>query len=251
VRLTLLGTGSASGMPVYGCDCEACDQARAKPELRRTACSALLEVGEQRYLLDAGQLDLAERFAAGTLSGILLTHFHPDHVQGLFHLRWGSGLQIPVYCPTDSQGCADLYQHPGILHFLPQQKFNTFSIDNVEVTPLPLIHSKPTFGYLLEHAGQRLAYLTDTQGLPHRTLDYLVSHPPDLMVIDCTFPPTSEAQGHNNWHEMLKIHQQVRPTSTCLTHIGHAMQRWLTTHYTELPDTISVGRDGQQVFPLA
>ncbi len=48
---------------------------------------------------------------------MLLTHYHPDHVQGLFHLRWGCGESIPVYGPKDPQGCADLYRHPGVLDF--------------------------------------------------------------------------------------------------------------------------------------
>jgi phosphoribosyl 1,2-cyclic phosphate phosphodiesterase len=36
----------------------------------------------------------------------LLTHYHLDHVQGLFPLRWGVGAPIPVYGPPDDAGCA-------------------------------------------------------------------------------------------------------------------------------------------------
>jgi ribonuclease BN (tRNA processing enzyme) len=32
---------------------------------------------------------------------VLLTHYHLDHVQGLFPLRWGVGAPIPVYGPPD------------------------------------------------------------------------------------------------------------------------------------------------------
>ena len=117
MKLTLLGTGNAAGMPVYGCECQRCTLARVDRSQQRSACSALLEVGEHRYLIDAGQLHLCERFPHGTLQGIFLTHFHPDHVQGLFELRWGVNITLPVYCPPDPQGCADLYKHPGILDF--------------------------------------------------------------------------------------------------------------------------------------
>ncbi|MCT7654074.1 hypothetical protein MBH78_03345 [Oceanimonas sp. NS1] len=89
MRLTLLGTGAAGGMPLYGCDCVDCRRSQADPGLGRMPCSALLEWGEHRLLLDAGLPDLHRRFAPGSFDGMLLTHFHVDHVQGLFHLRWG------------------------------------------------------------------------------------------------------------------------------------------------------------------
>ncbi len=244
MRLTLLGTGSASGMPVYGCECDDCRLVRAEPRLRRSPCSALLEIGDRRYLIDAGQTNLAELFPAGSLTAIFLTHFHPDHVQGLFHLRWGRGLTIPVYCPPDSNGCADLYKHPGILAFDPQRKFQKLWLEDLGVTPLPLIHSKPTFGYLFEHAESSLAYLTDTDGLPPDTLDCLRDHGLDLMVIDSSYVPGSGHRGHNDLDTALALDEAIAPGKTVLTHIGHDLDVWLRAHADRLPSRVVVGRDG-------
>ena len=244
MRLTLLGTGSASGMPVYGCECDYCQLVRAEPRLRRSPCSAMLEIGDRRYLIDAGQTNLAERFPAGSLTAIFLTHFHPDHVQGLFHLRWGRGLVIPVYCPPDSQGCADLYKHPGILDFNPQRKFRKLWLDELGITPLPLIHSKPTFGYLFEYADSSLAYLTDTDGLPPDTLDCLRDHDLDLMVIDSSYVPGSGHRGHNDLDTVLALDEAITPKKTVLTHIGHDLDVWLHEHPDRLPSRVSVGMDG-------
>jgi phosphoribosyl 1,2-cyclic phosphate phosphodiesterase len=249
MRLTLLGTGDAAGMPVYGCNCEACAVAKADLTLQRTSCSALLEVGDQRYLLDAGQLNLSSRYPAGALHGVLLTHFHPDHVQGLFHLRWGTGLQIPVYCPPDAEGCADLYKHPGILRFQPQSEFIPFMLGDLRVTPLPLKHSKRTFGYLLEKDGQRIAYLADTKGLPQQVADLLADRPLHCMVIDCSFVPGSDQQGHNNLDDVLDLRKHIAPRLTVLTHIGHDLDIWLRAHAYALPNNLVVGSDGQRVFP--
>jgi phosphoribosyl 1,2-cyclic phosphate phosphodiesterase len=249
MRLTLLGTGNAAGMPVYGCSCEACLASAANPALRRTSCSALLEVEDRRYLLDAGQLNLSERFPAGTLEGVFLTHFHPDHVQGLFQLRWGLGLRIPIYCPPDLDGCADLYKHPGILWFQAQKAYVSFSLGDLRVTPLPLIHSRPTFGFLLEREGQSIAYLTDTKGLPQKTKDWLTDQPPECMVIDCSFLPGSDQQGHNNLDDVLGLHDSISPHQTVLTHIGHDLDIWLRASLHALPENVVVGSDGQQVFP--
>jgi phosphoribosyl 1,2-cyclic phosphate phosphodiesterase len=236
------------GMPVYGCGCGVCLKAAGDALVQRTPCSALLQLGDCRYLLVAGQVNLAGRFPAGSLSAILLTHFHPDHVQGLFQLRWGSGLRIPVHCPPDSEGCADLYKHPGILRFQTQQKFVPFMLGDLSVTPLPLIHSKPTFGYLFEYAGTRIAYLTDTKGLPPETEALLAQAPLDLMVIDCSFVPGNERQGHNTLYDALGIHQALAPRQTVLTHIGHDLDIWLRVNSSALPDTVQVGYDGQQVL---
>ena len=248
MRLTLLGTGNAAGMPLYGCDCSRCTLARADAALARTPCSGLLQVGNRQYLIDAGQLHLGERFPPGSLHGIFLTHFHPDHVQGLFHLRWGKAPRLPVFSPPDTEGCADLYKHPGMLNFRSLRKFEAFSLDDLRITPLPLIHSKPTFGYLFEHADSRIAYLTDTKGLPPKTEALLREVGLDLMVIDCSFAPGADKRGHNNLDEALAIHAAVKPQRTVLTHIGHDLDIWLSEHSHKLPPDVLAGHDRMLAF---
>lgn len=249
MRLTLLGSGNAAGMPVYGCACVRCDFVRRNVELRRGPASALLTVNGKNYLIDAGLMDIADRYPVGSLNGIFLTHFHADHVQGLFHLRWGKGNKVPVYCPPDSQGCADLFKHPGILDFQTKKKFTGFELGDLRVTPLPLIHSKATFGYLFEHNHQRIAYLTDTKGLPPKTSVYLEQNPIDLLVIDTSYPPDTDSAGHNNLSETLNIHQQLTSQRTVLTHIGHDLDRWLDKHHNTLPDSVITGYDGFVAYP--
>lgn len=249
MRLKLLGTGNAAGMPVYGCSCQACLVARSNDALQRSPCSALLEVSQHRFLIDAGQMDLANQFPPGSLSGVLLTHFHPDHVQGLFQLRWGTGLKIPVYSPPDPDGCADLFKHPGILEFSQQSEFTSFKLGEVKATTLPLIHSKLTFGYLFEQDGQSIAYLTDTKGLPEKTEKLLAKASLDLMVIDCSYLPGCVREGHNNLDEALTLHKSIAPKRTVLTHIGHDLDIWLRAHVDALPENVMVGSDGQQVYP--
>ena len=244
MRLTLLGTGAAAGLPVYGCECDVCKNARGKPEFRRGPCSALLEFDGRQCLIDAGHHNLTESFPPGSLDSILLTHFHPDHVQGLFHLRWGENCHIPVYTPPDSQGCADLYKHPGILEFRSCKKFLSFSLGELRVTPVPLIHSKPTFGYCFEYGRKRFAYLTDTKGLPPATTDFLKSQALDLLVIDCTYSPDEMLPGHNNLHDVFDIDSKLCPSQIVLTHIGHDMDVWLTQDGCRLPSSYAVAKDG-------
>jgi len=248
MRITFLGTGAAGGVPLFGCECAVCTSARKNEAFAREPCSALIESGGTRILIDAGLMDLHKRFAPGELDTILLTHFHPDHVQGLFHLRWGRGSSLPVLIPPDPDGCADLFRHPGMLNFSPQVAFSAFEIGPLKVTPLPLIHSKPTFGYAFElEGGPAFAYLTDTRGLPSETRDFLRAMKPDGVAIDCSFPPSDQPKGHNDWTMALECIEDVRPARAWLIHIGHELDNWLLETNPGLPSHIKVASDGECV----
>ena len=246
MRLKFIGTGNAAGMPAYGCDCTACIRAKNIIEHRRGPCSAALMFDDETILLDAGSLQLPERFPAGSFSRILLTHYHMDHVQGLFPIRWGVGESIPVHGPADEQGCDDLFKHPGILDFSDTMTaFESREFDNLTVTPLPLNHSKLCLGYALEHQGKRLAYLTDTAGLPEATTEFLQDWKPDVMVLDCSMPPQKrEPRNHNDLPMAIEIHQRIAAKKTYLTHISHTLDNWLRNNVGALPQGIIVASDG-------
>jgi len=249
MQLTLLGTGDVRQVPVYGCACRACHNARQNPALRRKPCSALLESGDLRMLLDGGLTDLCERFQPGQLSGILLTHYHMDHIQGLFHLRWGMKDHIPVYGPEDSGAGGDLKKHPGILDFLPPlTAFEPFSPQaGLSITPIPMQHSKPTFGYLFEQGDKRIAYLTDTVGLPEESEVFLKQFELDVLVIDTSVPPQPKPpSNHNDLNLSIVIFEALKPKKMVMTHLGHEMDTWLLEN--ELPyGEIHIGRDGDLI----
>lgn len=249
MRVTFLGTGDAGGVPLYGCDCPACTRARAVADFRRRPCTALVEAGDTRILLDAGLTDLTERFPPGSLSAIVLTHFHPDHVQGLFHLRWGIGERIPVFGPPDPEGCADLYKNHGLLEFRQLGAFDPVAVGTLTLTPLPLIHSRRTFGYAIENgSGRRFAYLTDTIGLPPQTASFLAAWQPEVIALDCTAPPRSEPpRNHNDLPRALAIASSLGPAQIWLTHASHDLDAWLLKHPDDLPSGVHLARDGQVI----
>ena len=136
LTITLTGTGSAQLVPVFGCDCAACRRARLQETYRRRPCSAVVKFNDAVTLLDAGIPHLMDDWAAGSFQQFLLTHYHMDHVQGLFPLRWGVGATIPVYGPPDEAGCDDLFKHPGILDFSHTvDPFVMFELQGMRVTP--------------------------------------------------------------------------------------------------------------------
>ncbi|MCE0557026.1 phosphonate metabolism protein PhnP [Motilimonas sp. E26] len=247
MKFTLLGTGSVQGAPVYGCECQACLNALTEPSLARKLCSGLLEVEGKTLLLDANHPRLMQRFPAGTINAILLTHYHIDHVQALFELRWGLAPNIAVYHPNDPNGCDDLYKHPGLLAFqAPNQHGQTFHIDGLDklaITPLNMQHSKPCHGYLFEYQNHCLAYLTDTVGIPDETWQILLDNSPSHIVIDCNYSPLVENSNHNNLRQVLALAKQLPHCHWLLTHISHELDLYLLSATDPLPDNVSVGHD--------
>ena len=254
MRFTILGSGSAGGVPLYGCQCDACRRAALLREYRRHSTCALVETAETHLLIDAGLPDLGDRFPAGRLDAVLLTHYHMDHVQGLFRIRWGTGPKLPVLGPEDALGCDDLFRHPGMLDFSQKtQPFETFTLGELSIIPLPLNHSRPTLGYQLEHQGARVAYLTDTCGLPPATLQWLQGNRPDLLVLDCSFAPCAETpRNHNDLTRALAICDQVGANHSLLTHIDHRLDDWLLQNPGfRLPQGVGLASDMQQVELVA
>lgn len=250
-----LGTGDTAQVPHFGCPCPACGRARVLSCHRRAPASAELIIDEAeasgRILLDAGRMDLAERYDGQAPTAILLTHYHADHVQGLFHLRWGLGAPIPIYGPNDPHGCADLYKHPGLLDFQPPLKpFRPIRFpalaSELEITPIPLNHSKPTLGYCLQGAQRRLAYLTDTCGLPGASEQFLRQWRPDVVIIDSAHPPTHESpRNHNNVTMAVDIIKRLAPGQGWLTHLSHDIDRCDMAGILELPANVALAQDFQ------
>ncbi|GHL30841.1 hypothetical protein ECZU26_16660 [Escherichia coli] len=157
------------------------------------------------------------------------------------------GDQIPVYGPPDEQGCDDLFKHPGLLDFShTMEPFVVFDLQGLQVTPLPLNHSKLTFGYLLETAHSRVAWLSDTAGLPEKTLKFLRNNQPQVMVIDCSHPPREDApRNHCDLNTVLALNEVIRSPRVILTHISHQFDAWLMEN--ALPSGFEAGFDGMEI----
>lgn len=101
VKLTFLGTGTSSGVPMLGCKCPVCTS--ADPRDNRLRASALVETGGLAILIDAGPDFRQQMLRAGVshLDAILLTHNHKDHTGGLDDTRalnlW-EAKPINIYC---------------------------------------------------------------------------------------------------------------------------------------------------------
>ena len=87
MKITILGSGTSTGVPQIGCTCEVCQSTDSHD--KRLRASALVEVNDTRILIDCGP-DFREQILPlefKALDGVIFTHEHYDHVGGVDDLR--------------------------------------------------------------------------------------------------------------------------------------------------------------------
>ena len=87
MKIIFLGTGTSTGVPEIGCQCEVCTSQDKRDWRLRT--SAVIETEGKRILIDCGP-DFRWQVITNQiyrLDAVLITHEHYDHVGGLDDLR--------------------------------------------------------------------------------------------------------------------------------------------------------------------
>jgi phosphoribosyl 1,2-cyclic phosphodiesterase len=150
VQLTILGSGSSGNC-------------------------AYLETGETRILIDAGfsARQTRQRLAAigrapEGLSGILITHEHSDHINGLLGLA--GKLNIPIYCNRDTRQAMEIQLGSKFnCHIFETRK--SFEIGDIVVDTFDIPHdASDPVGFLLRTPAGNIGFLTD---LGHATKQIL------------------------------------------------------------------------------
>lgn len=257
MKIVFLGTGAGNGVPSFFCDCAACQEARDDFSCRRTR-SALLLAGEDHTLIDAPpdlRLQL-ERAGVRHLERVFLTHWHYDHFGGLgeleFYCQLTRAAPLPVYLPAaalDSLKTA----FPHLLDYLelrPLEAWQKVGLPGLNIQPLPARHGVPTFGYLIEQAGSRLAYFPDTGGFAPEVEELL--HGVGTLILDATFNGTNWYPGsHLSVQEAVQWSQRLKSNLTYLTHLSMHYSQPVTRRELEgaLQDQprILLARDGLEI----
>ena len=123
VSLTVLGCGNATGVPTVGCTCAVCRSPSVRNQ--RLRCSALLRIGGQQWLIDSGPDLRRQALAAGIdqVDGVLYTHPHSDHINGIDDLRaYCERLKTPIPVYGNPATLAALH-HSYSYAFLPPGEF--------------------------------------------------------------------------------------------------------------------------------
>lgn len=251
MRITLLGTGTSTGIPVIGCSCPVCMS--SDPRDKRLRTSAWIEAGELSIVIDTGPDFRAQALRAGIehLDAVLFTHSHFDHVAGLDDVRpflYRNKTYIPCYADPETAralhrvfpyafggssypGVPQLSLHPVEGPFTVRSRYD--KLGQMHVIPLPAFHGKmPVLGFRIG----KLAYLTDVSYLPQSTLDALQGL--DVLVLDALREEPHPA--HFTVSEAVRVAQQIGAKTTLFVHMTHTVSH----AETQLPDGIFLGYDG-------
>ncbi len=138
------------------------------------------------FLIDCADRPLVRMRQAGLdfkrLRGLIITHFHPDHVSGvpiMLNNVWllGRTDPLPIYGLQDAverfETMMDLfrrYEWPGLYsmpcHIVPEEVGAlVLEDDEFRITAAPVNHMVPTMGVRVENkrSGKALAYSSDTE----------------------------------------------------------------------------------------
>lgn len=250
MRLTILGSGTSTGVPQIGCSCKVCLSGDIRD--KRLRSSAVVDYRGRRILIDCGP-DFREqilRIGSPHLDAALITHSHYDHVGGIDDLRpYCKDRNFPIYCRPDVAEdlrnrvpyCFREHPYPGVPQFDLHELTGDapFKVDGIEITPLPVLHYKlPIIGFRIG----ALAYITDCKTMPAETLERIKGV--DTLVINALRHESHFS--HMNLDEALDVIKETAPRQAYLTHLSHDMGLHRDVEAT-LPENVRIAYDGLTV----
>ena len=249
LRVTFLGTGTSSGIPVIACSCGVCSSADARNH--RLRASLLLEWvcpdGNVVKVLIDTTTDLRQqalRAGIDRVDAVLYTHAHADHVLGLDELRifnFVYGRPIPLY--GDRQTLAalqEMFQYAfdpdavAVPRLMPIEIGDCFDLFGITVEAIVLPHGA---GCVRAFRIGDFAYATDCNEIPAAAAARLRGL--DVLVIDAL--RRKPHRSHFTVEQALGEVERLQPRQAFLTHLSHDLEH--TAIQGMLPDRVDIAYD--------
>ena len=256
MKITVLGSGTSTGVPQVGCTCPVCTS--TDPHDKRLRCSGLIETQGVRILIDCGP-DFREQSLRlpdfQPIDGVLITHEHYDHVGGLDDLRpFCHFRDVPVYAEqytadrlkTRIPYCFAEHPYPGVprIPLAEVEPYVPFKVtggagQEVEVVPLRVIHGRlPILGFRIG----KMAWITDMTEMPAETYACLEG-------LDCLFMNAlrlTPHPTHQSLSQALEQLERIRPRKAYFIHASHQLGMHAEVEAT-LPPHVRLAYDGLTV----
>ena len=249
MQITLLGTGTSSGVPVLTCECEVCSS--SDPKDNRLRVSVLIQTDTQNIIIDTGP-DFRQQLLKTRikdLDAVIYTHEHKDHTAGLDDIRpfnyLRKNVDIPLYArpsviaqlKREFHYAFEENPYPGIpkIEAIPIEN-KPFFIEDLEIIPVELMHHKlAVYGFRIGN----FAYITDANFISEKEKQKLYNL--DVLVLNAL--QHTPHISHFTLYEAISLAEELAPKQTYLTHISHKMGLHNEVNKT-LPEHIKLGYDG-------
>jgi phosphoribosyl 1,2-cyclic phosphate phosphodiesterase len=251
LKITFLGTGTSSGVPMIGCECEVCLSSNKKD--KRLRSSILIESDNTSIVVDTTPDFRYQMLRANVkkLDAVLFTHPHKDHIAGLDDVRAFNYFQknpMEVYANSLTEEAikrefAYVFsdkKYPGI----PNINLNTiddspFYIGDIPVIPVLVWHLKmPVLGFRFG----RFTYITDANKIDDEEKEKIKGS--EVIVLNAL--RNKKHISHFTLDEAVAMVQELGVPKGYFTHISHQLGKHDEIN-KNLPHGIALAFDGQEL----
>lgn len=230
MRITFLGTGTSTGVPVVGCRCRVCTSDHPKNQRLRQSVS--IEANGKHFLIDTTpdlRLQLL-RHPIPRLDFVLFTHSHSDHLMGLDDIRPFNFRQRepvvafanPMTAKAVRRAFSYIWDHSQIGGGKPQldlrEVTEPFTHEGIEIIPIPVTHGDWT---ILGFRIGTFAYITDTNGIPDASIELLRGV--EYLALD-GLRPAPRHPTHFVIAEAVAAAERIAARETWLIHLAHEVE---------------------------
>ncbi|MCB0397171.1 MAG: MBL fold metallo-hydrolase [Flavobacteriales bacterium] len=257
MKITFLGTGTSSGVPMIACSCDVCRSDDSRDQRLRS--SVMIEHNGQVVVVDSGP-DFRQQMLnvdAARLDALLFTHEHKDHIAGMDDVRafnFQSGKPMEVYASVRVQKALEREYHyvfhdegyPGV----PRVNMNTihqgeaFKVADMDVLPVNVWHHKlPVMAFRFAD----FSYVTDANAIDDPEKEMLRDS--KILVLNAL---RKEAHvSHFTLDEAIALGKELNAAEVYLTHISHQLGKHADVSL-QLPPDVYLAYDGLQIeMPVA